>query len=107
MDNKPQPNSKGVMPDGTQVPRSLDPSKYYSLFTNLCFTENLPLKMRILNNHMAHMKATPTFWCASNLLTFNFMIFLAVGYFLYFEANRLEAFEIRYDDICSSFRHSD
>jgi hypothetical protein len=32
------------------------------------------------------------------------MIFLAVGYFLYFEANKLEEFEFRYDDICSSYR---
>ena len=53
---------------------------------------------------MTHIKATPTFWCASNLLTFNMMIFLAVGYFLYFEANKLEEYEIRYDDVCSSYR---
>ena len=62
---------------------------------------------RLLNNTMSHIKATPTFWCASNLLTLNMMIFLAVGYFLYFEANKLEDFEIRYDNICSSYRGQD
>jgi hypothetical protein len=87
-----KPDKKGRLPDGTYIPKSLDPKLLPSF------------KQRLLNNTMSHIKATPSFWCASNLLTFNMMVFLAVGYFLYFEANKLEDFEIRYDDICSSYR---
>jgi len=95
MNNDLKPDKNGKLPDGTYIPKSLDP-------------KNLPsFKQRLLNNTMGHIKATPTFWCASNLLTLNMMIFLAVGYFLYFEANKLEDFEIRYDDICSSYRGRD
>ena len=104
MSNDIQPDKNGKLPDGTYVPKSFDPGKCTLLYLSL-FLAKLPwFKQRLLNNTMAHIKVTPTFWCASNLLTLNMMIFLAVGYFLYFEANKLEDFEIRYDDVCSSYR---
>jgi hypothetical protein len=59
---------------------------------------------RLWNNTQPHWIVTPTFWCASNLFTFLFMLLLALGYFFYYETVKLEEFQIRYDDICEQSR---
>jgi hypothetical protein len=65
------------------------------------------MKQQVLNNYMSHWLVTPTFWCASNLLTFIFMLLLALGYFLFNEAEKLNSFEIRYDEECKYLRGKD
>lgn len=58
-----------------------------------------------MNNQASHFLVTPTFWCALNLLTFIFMLLIAMGLFLMFEATNLRDFEIEYGDYCS--KHTD
>ena len=45
---------------------------------------------------------TPTFWCATNLLTFMMMALLAAGYFLFFDAQKLNDFELDYGTMCQN-----
>ena len=59
--------------------------------------------MKIYNNAIPNWIVTPTFWCATNLLTFLLMICCALSYFFYFEAHALNELEIRYDDKCEEF----
>ena len=68
-----------------KIPKSLDP---------------LALKgsMRVKNNQMPHWIITPSFWCATNLFTFIFMLLLGLGFFFYHETTKLNDFMIRYDD---------
>lgn len=47
---------------------------------------------------------TPTFWCASNLFTFMFMLLIALGYFFFYEANKLSEEMLRYDEVCAPTR---
>ena len=54
--------------------------------------------MKIYNGAIPNWIVTPTFWCATNLLTFLLMIFVALSYFFYAEANVLHMKQIRYDD---------
>ena len=57
--------------------------------------------MKVYNNAIPNWIVTPTFWCATNLFTFLFMMFCALSYFFYHEANKLNEVIIRYDDICA------
>ena len=67
-------------------------------------TEKLKGKEKVFNNQASHWIVTPTFWCASNLFTFMFMLLIALGYFFFYEANKLNEEWIRYDDRCETSR---
>lgn len=91
------------------IPVSLNPSKLQQslhLTKNLTpFTiEYLPYKKRVLNNYMSHLIITPNFRCGCNLMLFFFLIFTALGYLFYEEADKLHDFKIRYDDLCADKR---
>ena len=60
--------------------------------------------MKIYNNAIPNWIVTPTFWCATNLFTFLFMMFCALSYFFYFEASKLHEVSVRYDDLCTNVR---
>ena len=61
------------------VPTTLDPRRLKGM-------------NKLLNNQSDHWLVTPTFWCATNLLTFMLMLLMGTAYFLYFEASKLADF---------------
>jgi len=54
-----------------------------------------------MNNQASHVLVTPNFWCALNILTGIFLVLIALGLFLMFEATSLRDFEIEYGEFCS------
>ena len=85
--------------------RSLYPLIHVRTLQILIFClDKLKGMMKIYNNAIPNWIVTPTFWCATNLLTFLLMICCALSYFFYFEAHALNELEIRYDDKCEALR---
>ena len=56
------------------------------------------------NNQSNHMLITPTFWCASNLLSLMFMLLLAMSFFIYHEVDKINEVKVRYDEVCKPVR---
>lgn len=53
---------------------------------------------------MSHQIITPTFCCGFNIICFIFLLFTALAYLFYNEADKLNDFKLRYDDICADKR---
>lgn len=62
---------------------------------------------RVANNQIDHVLVTPSFWCASNLMTFLMILLAGVGYVLYSEAYRLGEFEFEYGTHCATNTRAD
>jgi hypothetical protein len=68
------------------------------------FLEELKGMERISNNQLDHWLITPSFWCATCLLTALMMLLFGIGFFLFYKSYQLQTLTIEYGTYCQQFR---
>ena len=56
---------------------------------------------------MSHQIITPTWCCGFTIMLLTFILFSSLGYLFFNEADSLNEYEVRYDDVCGKTRGSD